>query len=480
MDAENRIGAYRIVRLIKRGGQGSVYLGYDTLLQRRVAIKIYDLPAKRAARKQLVAEAQWVASLDSPKIVAVHDVIESDAHLAMVMAYVPGCSLEEFLENCRPSLESLITVGTDVAGALAIARQERIVHSDVKPANVLLTPDGHAKLTDFGIARDVHHQVGTGRMAGSFWSLTPEHLRNEEITQQADIYALGVLLYRMLCLQHPYAENGILDTHRMLNGPPIPLQGRVPPEFEVPTILSDLIDTMLDQDPRRRPNNTRGIRQVLRDVSRGIPMSVGSALLRESQPFFRAESPEDIPLQIPRELARSGRSRKTAPEGLVQTIGYWFTGLRLGTRLFLGAAAVLAVLLGARYVVESRPTIVAFSEPVIDIDSTHGFPDELSRKWLIEEVRAVVQEQLGDIVVAGDVGVWESRPLYSQSAMPKKPAVPSEEYAVSMRCEASLCMVRISRVTQGVRGTEQALLFADMPVDEWREVIRSTARALFR
>ena len=84
------VGPYRILRLINRGGQGSVYLGYDKRLHRRVAIKIYPLPSTRAARKQLLQEARAVASIQSPKVVQIHDVIESDTHLALVMEDVPG------------------------------------------------------------------------------------------------------------------------------------------------------------------------------------------------------------------------------------------------------------------------------------------------------------------------------------------------------------------------------------------------------
>ena len=90
MGGDARVGPYRILRLINRGGQGSVYLGYDQRLQRRVAIKIYALPSRRVARKDLRREAQLVASLDSPGIVRVHDIIESPEHLALVMEYVPG------------------------------------------------------------------------------------------------------------------------------------------------------------------------------------------------------------------------------------------------------------------------------------------------------------------------------------------------------------------------------------------------------
>lgn len=133
---DNFVGPYRILRLIKQGGQGSVYLGYDKRLHRRVAIR-YSLPSTRAARRQLLREARTVASIQSHKVVQIHDVIESSTHLAMVMEYVPGCSLEDFL-TAVPSLASVLTVGTDVAGALALARQNHIVHGDVARATCSL------------------------------------------------------------------------------------------------------------------------------------------------------------------------------------------------------------------------------------------------------------------------------------------------------------------------------------------------------
>lgn len=91
--ADTRVGPYRILRLINRGGQGSVYLGYDQRLGRRVAIKIGRLPQRRAARRRFLHEARLVASIQSAKVVQIHDVIESSEHLALVMEYVPGCGI---------------------------------------------------------------------------------------------------------------------------------------------------------------------------------------------------------------------------------------------------------------------------------------------------------------------------------------------------------------------------------------------------
>ena len=174
MNLDSKVGPYRILRLINQGGQGSVFLGYDKRLQRRVAIKIYTLAAKHGSRKQLRREAQLVASMHSHKVVQIYDVIESSTHLALIMEYVPGSSLEELLAAVRPSLAGVLTVGVDIAGALALARQQHIVHGDVKAANVLITEFGRAKLTDFGIARVIGEEPSWEWAAGSFHALSPE------------------------------------------------------------------------------------------------------------------------------------------------------------------------------------------------------------------------------------------------------------------------------------------------------------------
>ena len=98
----DHVGPYRILRHLKKGGQGNVFLGYDARLHRKVAIKIYRLPPSRAGRRLLLKEARLVADIQSPRVVAIHDVIESDEHLALVMEYVAGCTLEEFLNDTHP------------------------------------------------------------------------------------------------------------------------------------------------------------------------------------------------------------------------------------------------------------------------------------------------------------------------------------------------------------------------------------------
>lgn len=479
---ENFVGPYRILRLINRGGQGSVFLGYDKRLHRRVAIKIYDMPSQREARESLLREAQLVASVETPKVVQVYDVIESESHLALIMEYVPGCTLEELLQNFSPSLASLVTLGTDVAGALAVARQQQIVHGDLKAANVLITPAGHAKLTDFGIARrslDVQAQPWT---AGSLSALSPEQYRGELVDGQTDLFALGLLLYRMLCGEHPFYCNGQLDVERLLTGEMPPLEERVPADMELPPQVPELIARLLHKDPLQRPGNTRGIRQVLREVSRGIPMSASNSLLLEARPYFRPESPEDIPPRVPQELAHSGRSRMTQ-YGPWARPWYWFAGLRRTYRgaLLLLALAVTALLLW--FAASSRIVTVAFSEPVTlftePLQLTLELPQEVSRKWLVGQVKQALVEHLGELRVIGTVGAEPVKTLRSNNVALSRPDRAEHEFQIELRCSDAFCALSVTVQNRRGRVVRQAMLFPGMSLQQWQDAVRSTTLALY-
>jgi serine/threonine protein kinase len=473
------VGPYRILKLINRGGQGSVYLGYDKRLHRRVAIKIYSLPSGRAARKQLLREARLVASIQSPKVVQIHDVIESETHLALVMEYVPGCSLEELLAAVRLSLSSVLIIGADIAGALALARQEHIVHGDVKAPNVLITADGRAKLTDFGISRNVGEVPAEGWSGGSLSALSPEQYLGQPLDERADLFALGALMYRMLSGEQPFFRSGKLDPDLLLNGEPRPLEELVGQELEFPVQLSAIIAELLRKDPQHRPANTRGVRQVLRAVSRELPLSSRNSLLGEAQPFFRPESPQDIPPLVPEDLGQGGRSA-LAPEGEgVLRIWQWFKGLSLPGRA--AVALVLAALAGLPLVIFQRglPTPVRFEEPETTVDPELELPAEISRGWLVAEVKRALGEQLGTLKVTGSVGAAPRTTLYSAGEPQSWLTEPEQLFRMALRCTAGLCVFAISREQGDERFNQQSVLFPDMSVQQWKDIVHNTTLALY-
>ena len=361
MAVESRIGPYSIIRLIKRGGQGQVYLGYDRRLRRRVAIKIHRLPDSRRERRRMLREAQQVASIQSPRVVQIHDVIESREHLAMVMEYVPGCDLEELLREQRLSVASALTIGKDLAAALASARQQRLVHGDLKTSNVLVTEGGRAKLTDFGIARSAD-EPGYAESAGSLSALSPEQLQGRTLDVRTDLFALGCVMYRTLCGVHPFYRNDQFDARMLLEEEPVPLQERVPPEIELPAELVQLVAELLQKNPDDRPANTHRVRRLLRSASKQLPLATTDSLLREARPCFRAESQEDIPPRIPSGLRGRGRSRLDA--------GRWrdrFLRLRWSARLGLASLGILGLGVPLVYALQQAPLRVYFEAPLVNV-----------------------------------------------------------------------------------------------------------------
>ena len=479
MRGDTRVGPYRILRLINRGGQGSVYLGYDARLRRRVAIKIYDLPAGRAARNALLQEARTIASLDSPRIVQVHDIIESLQHVALVMEYVAGCDLAEFLAVRQPSLSSVLTIAADIATALAVARQQHIVHGDIKPANVLIADNGRVKLTDFGIARGVGQTDSRQSSGASLVAMSPELYRGEALDVRSDLFVLGCLIYRMLGGESPFFSAGQLDVQWLLQRPPLPLEDKVPADLDVPPQLLALVAQLLQKNPQQRPRNTHQVRKVLRDCARAMPLSQGNNLLREARPCFRGESPEDIPPQVPGALGRAGRS--VLGRGGVSN--YWtsLSHRSRRTRSFAAVSILCLVIVAALSALQQGQTRIYIAAPTLRLQQAQALPTDLSVAWVVEEVKTALGEQLGGVHVSGPVGatplaVYHAGEERSQGQTQQQT---EEQFDIDLRCAAEFCAFAISREYAGGQRHRQALLFPDMPLERWSDIIREATLALY-
>ncbi len=477
---DSYVGPYRILRLINRGGQGSVYLGYDKRLHRRVAIKIYHLPSRRKARNELLHEARLVASMQSPKVVQVHDVIKSSAHLGLVMEYVPGCNLEELLRTVRPSLASVLTVGTDIAGALAAARHQHIVHGDLKAGNVLITETGRAKLTDFGIARNRGESPSRRWAAGSWSALSPEQYLGLPLDERSDLFALGVLLYRMLSGEQPFFKGDQLDRELLLRHSPRPLEEVASSQEVIPRELVAIIGELLHKDPAQRPASTLRVRQVLRAAARDIPMSASNSLLREARPCFRHESPEDIPPQVPAELGAAARSQVIRPGGRLARLWQALRASHWSTRAGTAVALIAITTVPVGIALHRRVALVQFEEPSISFSAPVDLPRGMSRQWLLGEVKAALGERLGELYVIGPVGAATATTLYSESAQLKLPSQAEQVFQTGLRCVEDLCVFAITRKQDGKIFNRQGVMFADMSLQQWQDIVRTTTRALYQ
>ncbi|HET6944904.1 MAG TPA: protein kinase, partial [Gaiellaceae bacterium] len=247
---------YELVELVGTGGMSSVYKAHDRLLERNVALKVLhphygddDEYVERFRR-----EARAVAQLSHPNIVTVIDRGVDDGRQYIVFEYVDGENLKQLIERTGPlPIRQAIELGLQTAEALAFAHAHGLVHRDVKPQNVLLTPDGEAKVTDFGIARslDVEHGVTqTGTVLGTSNYISPEQASGEPVTPATDVYSLGVVLFELLTGDVPFpGENFVAVAMKHINDP-VPDVSSLRPD--APTRLVAAIERALEKDPRRR------------------------------------------------------------------------------------------------------------------------------------------------------------------------------------------------------------------------------------
>jgi len=271
---------YRIDRKLGRGGIGVVYRARDILLERDIAIKVMsvtDLGSEGRAR--LMREARAAASLNHVNIVTVHDVGEADPTMFstasgravpfIVMELVEGRTLQDL----RPSdLDEILPIVRQVCDALDHAHAHGIVHRDFKPENVIITADGTAKLTDFGLARSMASRVSTdGTISGTVFYLSPEQALGQKVDGRADLYALGVTLYELVTGRLPFSSNDPLTVISQHLHAPI-----VPPRTynaKIPPALDALIVQMLSKQPQDRPASAAKVRQALDDlVGRVVPL----------------------------------------------------------------------------------------------------------------------------------------------------------------------------------------------------------------
>jgi serine/threonine-protein kinase len=248
-----------------------VWLAVDLSLDRRVAVKWLkpSLATDPIVAERFRREAVAVAGLTHPNIVAVHDVFEDGGRQAVVMQLVDGKSLRQLLDvQTRLSPELTVHIGTCVAAALDAAHQAGFVHRDVKPGNILVTPDGRVLLTDFGIAKGLDGDddlTSDNVMMGTAKYLSPEQVRGRKLDGRADIYALGLVLYECLAGRVPFIGETDADTAlARLQRDPTDL-ARLRPTLSKGLI--ELVHQCLSRNPNRRPPTGAALRSALQRVA---------------------------------------------------------------------------------------------------------------------------------------------------------------------------------------------------------------------
>ena len=284
------IAHYRIIKKLGAGGMGEVYLALDTKLDRKVAIKILrlDMLGEEHLTRRLLREAQAAAKLDHPNICAVYDVNEADSFTFIVMQYIEGESLAEKMEREPLGLSTALSIVEQAAEGLAEAHAHGIVHRDIKPQNMMLTPRGQLKILDFGLAKQmrsndsVDNEAATatllskpGLVIGTMPYMSPEQVKGQPLDASSDVFSLGVTFYEMLAEKHPFKDQSAAVTiSRILLGEPIPteqFQAQVSPE------LQTLLSKMLCKDKAGRYQSAQEFLTDLRHLPAQLP-------LHETQP----------------------------------------------------------------------------------------------------------------------------------------------------------------------------------------------------
>jgi eukaryotic-like serine/threonine-protein kinase len=270
--AADRIGAYRIISLLGRGGMGEVYLAEDARLGRKVALKLLDLDliTNGQLRARFLREAQLASALDHPNICAVHEVGESAGKLFIAMQFVEGETLKQVIGARALGLDSLLSIAFQVADTLATAHERGIVHRDIKSSNVIITPRGQAKVLDFGLAKLVENPgeqdelTRTGAVMGTPAYMSPEQARGERADYRSDIFSFGAVMYEMATGRVPFKGKSQAETmNAVINEPHTPagqLNKEVPPE------LSAMIDRALAKAPADRYQSVKEMLNDLRQV----------------------------------------------------------------------------------------------------------------------------------------------------------------------------------------------------------------------
>ena len=268
-------GRYALQRQLARGGMADVFLAHDELLDRPIAVKVLfpEFASDPAFVERFRREAQAAANLNHPNIVGIYDWGQENGTYFIVMEYIEGRSLAEILRSEGPiDPDRAVEITADVAAALSFAHRGGLVHRDVKPGNVLVTPSGQVKVADFGIATAANagdaNLTKTGLVMGTATYFAPEQAQGKPVDPRSDLYSLGVVLYEMLAGEAPFkGDNPVAIAYQHVQQPPPGLRARGVP---VPEALEAITVKLLAKNPAHRYPGADDLRADLRRYRDGM------------------------------------------------------------------------------------------------------------------------------------------------------------------------------------------------------------------
>ena len=332
---------YQIIKSIGEGGMANVYLAYDTILDRNVAVKVLrgDLANDEKFVRRFQREALSASSLSNPNIVEVYDVGEDNGEYYIVMEYVEGKHLKALLKKRgKLTVPEVIDIALQITNGLSVAHDSYIIHRDIKPQNILILENGIIKITDFGIAvaMNATQLTQTNSVMGSVHYLPPEQASGKGATLQSDIYSIGILMYELLTGKLPFrGDNAVEIALKHLKEPMPSIRDELP---DIPQSVENIILRATAKNPKNRYSDAREMHEDLKtclDESRANELKItfkypendydDTKLMKTVKPVKETKLKEIK--EGEKEVAKKKKSTDNSQNKLLITLASVFVGL---------------------------------------------------------------------------------------------------------------------------------------------------------
>lgn len=382
---------YEIIRSIGEGGMANVYLAQDTILDRKVAVKILrgDLAEDEKFVRRFQREAISASSLNDPNIVEVYDVGEDNGKYFIVMEYVQGPTLKQLIKKRESlTLPEVVDIMLQLTSAVAHAHESYIIHRDIKPQNVIILEDGRVKIMDFGIAVALNagEFTQTNSVMGTVYYIPPEQANGGAATIKSDIYSLGILMYELVTGHVPFKGDNPVEVAIKHMNEPLPSICEYDPEM--PQSIENIILKAAAKNPKNRYESASEMHEDLKTALNRERFNETKVVYRYPEKNFDDDRP----------LPRGGRALRNAENEETKK------DKRMNKALIILGTIVGVLIAALLFVVILWPRISSGSD--VEIPDVHDMTVEQARKALKDdglEVEKKVKEKASDEVDEGKV-----------------------------------------------------------------------------